>query len=366
VTDAHGLNILMTADAVGGVWQYALQLARALRLHGAQVALATMGPALSPDQRLEAAEVGNVTLFESAFKLEWMPDPWDDVARAGDWLLNVEADFGPDVIHLNGYVHASLPWRAPVIVVGHSCALSRWRAVKGEEAPASWERYRMAVTLGLQSADFVVAPSGPMLKALQRHYGPLPRSRVIHSGRDPADFHGGDKQPVILTAGRLWDEAKNIALLAAVAPELPWPVRVAGDGRCPKTVTALGRLSGEAMAREMSLASIYALPARYEPFGLSILEAALSGCALVLGDVDSLREVWGDAAVFVAPYDACALHGALMSLIDEESMRRTLAQRGAARAAERYTSSRMADAYAATYAELVRSRPRERAHPVVH
>ena len=34
------------------------------------------------------------------------------------------------------------------------------------------------------------------------------------------------------------------------------------------------------------------LPARYEPFGLSILEAALSGCALVLGDLPSLRELW--------------------------------------------------------------------------
>ncbi len=32
------------------------------------------------------------------------------------------------------------------------------------------------------------------------------------------------------------------------------------------------------------------LPARYEPFGLSVLEAALSGCALVLGDIPSLRE----------------------------------------------------------------------------
>ena len=49
----------------------------------------------------------------------------------------------------------------------------------------------------------------------------------------------------------------------------------------------------------MGRAAIYALPARYEPFGLSILEAALSGCALVIGDIPSLREIWADAALFV-------------------------------------------------------------------
>ena len=63
----------------------------------------------------------------------------------------------------------------------------------------------------------------------------------------------------------------------------------------------LGRLSAGELADWYARAAIYALPARYEPFGLSALEAALSGCALVLGDIPSLREIWGDAALFVPP-----------------------------------------------------------------
>ena len=58
----------------------------------------------------------NVRLFESAYRLEWMEDPWDDVERAGDWLLEIAAR-GPDIIHLNGYSHAVLAWNAPVLVV---------------------------------------------------------------------------------------------------------------------------------------------------------------------------------------------------------------------------------------------------------
>ena len=75
------------------------------------------------------------------------------------------------------------------------------------------------------------------------------------------------------------------------------------------------------MAAHLAASAIYALPARYEPFGLSALEAGLCGCALVLGDIPSLREVWGDAAVFVDPHDAQALAKALNCLIDHPEQR---------------------------------------------
>src|SRR5206468_2043376 len=104
-------RILMTTDAVGGVWNYALDLSAALGVHGVEVVLATMGPPPDTDQRRKAA-LANVTLRESSFRLEWMREPWADVARAGDWLLELEREFAPDLIHLNGYTHAALPWSA--------------------------------------------------------------------------------------------------------------------------------------------------------------------------------------------------------------------------------------------------------------
>jgi glycosyltransferase involved in cell wall biosynthesis len=102
----------------------------------------------------------------------------------------------------------------------------------------------------------------------------------------------------------------------------------------------------------MSRASIYALPARYEPFGQTALEAALSGCALVLGDVPSLREVWGPAALYVPPDDHAALHAALTMLIDDELLRRRMATKAHTRALQ-FTPSRMVDAYLSAYARMV-------------
>lgn len=355
-----GLRILMTADAVGGVWSYAMELSRALRPHGAQIALATMGPSPSAAQRSEARRCGNVTLFESTFQLEWMADPWDDVHRAGDWLLDLHRRFKPDLVHLNGYAHAALPWQRPVIVVAHSCVLTWWQAVKNEPAPPQWNQYRAMVSVGMDSADLVVAPSQAMLDALRRCYGPLGESRVIYNGRSGASPAPAARQRLILSAGRLWDEAKNVALLDRVAPDLPWPVHVAGDEASLSGATAssqhlhhLGRLSGDELAQQFARASIYALPARYEPFGLTALEAALSGCALVLGAIESLREIWGDAALYAPPDDPDAWRQALRSLIEDSTRRHELAERARLRAA-RYTAARMADTYAALYRDVVR------------
>ena len=73
--------------------------------------------------------------------------------------------------------------------------------------------------------------------------------------------------------------AKNVDALAKAARGCTWPVMVAGAGQAPSSVTALGPLGAETVAEWMQRASIYALPARYEPFGLSVLEAAMAGAA---------------------------------------------------------------------------------------
>jgi glycogen(starch) synthase len=351
-------RVLMTADTVGGVWTYALDLSRALARHGVRVALATMGAVPTAEQERDARAVPGLDLYPGRYRLEWMAEPWADVEAAGAWLLDLEQRVRPDVVHLNGYAHGALPWRAPVVMVGHSCVVSWWHAVHGGPPPAEWDRYRQEVRAGLRAADRVLAPTRAILEALEEHYGPLPPCEVIANGRDPGLFGPAAKEDFILTVGRLWDEAKNVAALARVAPGLPWPVVVAGedghpDGRAAALtgVRPLGRLSPTDLAPWFARAAVYALPARYEPFGLSAVEAGLSGCALVLGDIPSLREVWGDAAVYVTPDDPDALRATLVGLIADEARRRELGTRARVKARE-YTPRRMADGYLRVYREL--------------
>jgi len=106
------------------------------------------------------------------------------------------------------------------------------------------------------------------------------------------------------------------------------------------------------MAERLGHAAIFAAPARYEPFGLGILEAAASGCALVLGDIVSLRETWAGAAVFVPPDDKAGWHASLRELIADSDRRRHLSE-AARQRAQSFSREVMARGYAALYNELL-------------
>jgi glycosyltransferase involved in cell wall biosynthesis len=362
-------TVLMTGDTVGGAWSYALELAAALAPLGVKVVLATMGEPTTEGQRQEARQLPNLTVVESRYRLEWMEDPWHDLERAGDWLLGLAEQVRPDLVHLNNFCHGALPFGRPVLMVGHACLLSWWRAVRGAAAPPSWQRYRQDVERGLRAASLVVAPTRSLLDSLAADYGPLPAATVIAHGRSAARFRPGRKLPLVLSVGRLWDEAKNLAVLEAAAPRLSWPVVVAGPlaagldlhvERPPRSdrssrVRWLGRLSAAELVRQYAAAAIFALPARYEPFGLSVLEAALSGCALVLGDVPSLRELWSGAAELVPPDDVEQLAQAIERLAADPD-RRARAGAAALARARTFAPERMAAAYLAAYRRLVEAR----------
>ncbi|MEX2574535.1 MAG: glycosyltransferase family 4 protein [Balneolaceae bacterium] len=358
--------LLMTADTIGGVWTYALELTGALQPYGIHVYLATMGRKLSAGQWESTRSLTNLTVRESAFDLEWMADPWNSVDESGRWLLGLERQIQPDLIHLNTFCHGNLPWKAPVLMAGHSCVLSWWNAVRGRDIPDNLDTYRIRVKAGLRKADCVIGVSGYMLDQLKQNYGPFSSSDVIYNARKKDLFYSAEKKPVILSMGRIWDEGKNMMSLKDISPDLSWPVYIAGETRSQAAVSGnnlhfLGRLNNEEVAGWLSIAGIYVLPARYEPFGLSVLEAALSGCALVLGDIPSLREIWGDAALFADPEDRDAFADRIEKLANDDRYRTRMAEKAAMRA-QRYQRGQMARLYADHYRLLLQNHSGQSLH----
>ena len=351
-------RVLVTADAVGGVWHYALELARGLSESDVEVMLAVLGPRPAPEQYLAAASIHGLRLVHGGFALEWMPGAERDLQAAGTWLLELEEAFAPDLIHLNGFAPATLPWGVPIIVVAHSCVLSWWRAVHGGEAPAEWANYRRRTRAGLGAANLVVAPTRAFLQQVQALYGPLLRTLCIPNGCAPVEPTAAAKEPLILSAGRVWDQGKNLQALAAISHRLAWPLAIAGPGAPhnggSEHAVWLGPLSADVMRRWYARAAVFVLPARYEPFGLAALEAAMAGCALVLGDIPTLRELWDGAAWFVPPHDPEELVSALNTLTADPELLSRLG--GLARSrAEGYSAARMTAGYLAAYAGLLAS-----------
>jgi glycosyltransferase involved in cell wall biosynthesis len=168
------------------------------------------------------------------------------------------------------------------------------------------------------------------------------------------------KDCFVFSMGRIWDEAKNIKLLTDASPFINVPVKIAGGNSFDENnfrtsagnAIFLGKLSTQQVAAQLAAASVYVLPATYEPFGLSVLEAALSGCALVLGDIPSLREIWQDAAIYVDTENARALAETVNVLLADRERLRIMGQKAKSRAAI-FSTERMAQHYWKEYQHLV-------------
>ncbi|MDO5370791.1 glycosyltransferase family 4 protein, partial [Paracoccus sp. (in: a-proteobacteria)] len=237
---------------------------------------------------------------------------------------------------------------------------------------------------GLRAADCVVAPTRAYAEATLRRYGLPVMPAAVHNGRTPmllAGKPGGDHDgPTMTTAavfdgrvplsqacpflgaltiGRLWDEVKDTATLDAAAAMLDAPFVAIGATCAPHgaTVTpthlrATGPLPADQIARWLARRPVFTSAARFEPFGLSVLEAAQAGCPLVLSDIPTFRELWNGAATFVPPGDAQGFAQAIAALLADPA--RHAAQGEAARGrAARYIPAAMAAQMTGIYRDLL-------------
>jgi glycogen synthase len=305
------MRVLMTADTVGGVWTFAQELACGLLERDICVLLVSFGRKPSASQRKECESLRrrfgrHFRYVASDIALEWMADNSESFARGAALLEREAAVFAPDVVHCNQFCYGALQMDVPRLVTAHSDVLSWAKACRKEPlADTQWLRnYLAQVQAGLTAADAVTAPTQWMLNALGENFE-LPEQRtVIPNGRAVPPSFNRPRELRAVTAGRLWDEAKGISLLGQVTS--PIPIAIAGESEFGTsqgvqnigTARLLGQLSQLETMELFRDSAIYICPSVYEPFGLSALEAARCGCAVVARDIPSLREVWGDAALY--------------------------------------------------------------------
>lgn len=353
------MKILITTDNIGGVWTFSISLAKNLKNKGLDVCLAIIGDPLTVSQKKEA-EFTEYHFFRS--RQEWMHDPWHDILNAGKWLMKLKDQFHPDIVHLNSYSFGVLQWDCPVVMSAHSCVLSWWDAVKGGEIPGEWQEYAKNVTAGIRAADIVVAPSRTMLRMIEKHYDPLKNKMVIYNGGDNSIFSIDRKENFVFSMGRLWDEGKNIKLILKAAPEIVYPIYIAGDNsgmdisKVSENVHFTGQIPPGQVAGWLSRAAIYLLPVKYEPFGYTFLEAAFSGCAIVTGDIESMREIWDDTVVYSSTCDVAKLAGTVSRLMADEKQRKLYADKSMKLALSVYTIERMTSEYLALYQSVLSTR----------
>jgi glycosyltransferase involved in cell wall biosynthesis len=359
-----GTRLLMTADAVGGVWQYATDLAEALAPHGIETVLALLGPPPSAAQRQRAEAISNLTLIDTGLPLDWMAEGAAPVVRAGEMIAELAAKEAADLVQLNmPTLGARAHFAMPVVAVTHGCVGTWWQAAKSEPLADDYAWHRAMMRDGLARADFVVAPSAAYGEIVRNTYGLPHVPRAVHNGRVPSQAALAARHDHALTVGRLWDSVKQARLLDAAAAGLAVPFHAAGAAIGPhgerielEHLHSLGELDAEGIGRALAAQPVFVSAATFEPFGLAALEAAQAGCALVLSDIATFRELWDDAALFVPEQTPDAYRRAVERLIGDEAERTRLGNAARARA-ERYTPTATAEAMARIYRALLAARP---------
>jgi glycosyltransferase involved in cell wall biosynthesis len=352
-------RILMTIDAVGGVWRYAMDLAAALRAEDVETIFVGFGPAPSAGQRREAMAIGTLEWLDAP--LDWMAKDESELDALPRLIAGIADRRRVDLIHLNLPSQAhGLEVSCPVVVVSHSCVVTWFRAVRGAPVPDGWAWQKRANRAGFYRADAIMAPSRSHADMLRACYGPLRRLKVVPNAATERPS-AATREKFIFAAGRWWDEGKNGEALGKAAGAMAWPLLVAGPTTGPggqfvsmQGVRQIGEASNAKVRALMASAGIFVSPSLYEPFGLAALEAARSGTPLVLSDIPTYRELWNGAVLFADPHRPDAFSDAVNILADDEGLRREMGAKALARS-RRFTPEAQAAAVLRVYEAAPRS-----------
>lgn len=363
------MRLLITTDTIGGVWTFTSELTAGLLEieESCEITLVSLGRTPCREQLAWAEMIvdrarGRFRFLHTDCPLEWMPENAQAYSGARDLLLDCVRRFSPHLIHSNQFCFGTLPAGIPTLVTAHSDVFSWWReSIGGAPEPSPWiETYRALVAAGLEGASMVAAPTRWMLQKLEKEFGSFSGAVVIANGRDIKMAPAPTRKRQAVTAGRIWDQGKNVRLLSKVRSSMPLyaagETSFEGNGISSGewgNVRLTGSLNCEKLLELFSESSIYIITSRYEPFGLSAVEAALTGCAIVANDIPSLREVWGDGAIYFSRNDADSLARILDNLGRDEKALRSAAARSGERAKKHFSRKRMAADYLKLYRGMV-------------
>jgi glycosyltransferase involved in cell wall biosynthesis len=195
---------------------------------------------------------------------------------------------------------------------------------------------------------------------------PEEKVRVVKPGVNfaiPPDFDKQYSEPIILFVGRSFERKGGPILLEAfrMVRQTLKNARLIIVGCNPPVnepgVSVKGLISRqrEHEIKELyRMASVFALPSRFEPFGLVFLEAMAYKLPCVGTNICAMPEIIGDGecGFVVSPNDPKALADKLMLLLRNESLMRKMGSRGYERVKNEYSWKTFARTVVESSAEL--------------
>jgi len=336
----------------GGVQDLVLGLAGWLRNAGHEASV--VGPGQGPDGTIGVGRSRIVSVNGSAAPI---------ALGAGVARRVREAVAGAEVVH----IHEPL-----VPAVSLSAVRARGPATVGtfHADPSATVRrmYRLAAPAlrrVVRRLDVVTAVS----PVAQSAVAPIVAARLVPNGIDTADFDPRRGKPHRVAFLGRDDPRKGLDVLLAAWPAVRGALPdaelvVAAGSRTGELdgVTFVGGLAPDGRRELLAGASVYCAPnLGGESFGIVLVQAMASQCAIVASALPAFAHVIGEAGALVKPGDAHGLAATLVAVLSDDRKRELLQEAALARS-RRYDGAAVASAYLATYADAV-DRAAERAPP---
>jgi glycosyltransferase involved in cell wall biosynthesis len=240
-------------------------------------------------------------------------------------------------------IAAELSAEHPLIALVHH-PLAFESGLSAEDA----ERFRRLERAALGAAAGIIVTSATTAHLLRSEYGVASdRIAVARPGVDPVARARGSEDGIarLLAIGAIVPRKGYDVLIAALARlrDLRWHLTIAGDrardahaaaqldadiARChlAERVAVLGAVSDECIRDLYAGADIFALPSRYEGYGMVFAEAIAHGLPVIATRAGAIPEaVPAEASILVDPDDIPALASALRRVISDPSERQRLA-----------------------------------------
>jgi glycosyltransferase involved in cell wall biosynthesis len=269
----------------------------------------------------------------------------------------------PDVFFASAYT-APLALGVPLAVAIHDVSFA---AHPEWFRPREGARRRLLTRQAARSAEVIFTISEfSKREIVDRLSVPADRIRVTYPSVTPSSARGkpaATREPLVLFVGSVFNRRRLPATISAFAaatagrtdvrlviagadrsyPALDLP-GLAAEAKIAGRVELKHYVSEEELTSLYSRASVFVFLSEYEGFGLTPLEALSAGVPIIVLDTPVAREVYGDAAWYVAPdADVGQAASAIRTLLDDEASRTRLL-RAAPDVLGRYSWDTTADA----------------------
>lgn len=280
-------------------------------------------------------------------------------------LLRFRPDKASDVYHVTGqshYIALILPPERTVLTI-HDIGF-----IHVKSGLRRWVLKKLLLDLPLRRLKYVTAVSEATKAEIEANVkGVEGKIRVIENPLDE-NFTASEKsafntiEPNILQIGT--SPNKNLETLLRALSGMQCRLTIIGhvDEKMKGSLRSSGikfavrsELDPDEMRSEYAAADIVAFCSLHEGFGLPIIEAQAMRTPVVTSDLSPMREVAGDGAILVDPYDHASIRDAIEQLAGNTELRERLISNGLANIA-RFDKTAIAAKYAELYLEIVANR----------